>query len=244
MPLIVADRAARGLAIKAPYALFLPHKDRFQRALLLLNGLQHQLADALSPKQVKELTFIRTIISEGATYEDRIIGAAREKEKRLEAYANRRKRGQIVKPSGLFVHGVTINEIKAQFKATEKKAREELNKKELRFIRSLAAKEAKAFKEEWKALPAQRVNGRIKRQPFEEWLVATGKGPELWSLEETISDLTARITAKPNPFFIDIARYNNKATRAVINQAQTLERPLRDMQRLPRSDDSIVIEIN
>lgn len=244
MPKVVAERARRGFPIEAPWAMFLPHEDRFKRALDSIEAIRNSLAAHLDHDQDNELKFIRSIIAEGAALSRSALEASDSRRKRLEAYANRRKKGAIVKPSGLFVTSVSFGEIEEQFEASGKKAREESLKKELRFLRTLTKQEINRYKEEWKALPSTQVNGRLKKPSYPDWLDASGKAPEVWSLEETIADLTTRITGKPDPFFIDIARHDTAETNAVISHAQTLERPLRDMQRLPQSDDSVVIEIN
>jgi hypothetical protein len=217
---VVADRMRRGLPVAAPWAALLPHEDRFKRAINSTEALQQKYRHIFDADDNEELEHLRRVIAEGASLFSASVRASDEKRERLRAYANRRKRGAIVKPPGPFTTSVSFAEIKRANDEAQERYQIDSNKKEMRFLRKMAREEITTLKEKWKdnwkAAPAAPANGRSRKPTFEQWLETTGRGPEIWSLEETVADLTARITGKPDPFFIDLTRHGDPETRQVI----------------------------
>ena len=190
--------------IASGYESLLPRDDRFKEAAAGVQHLINQYSPLLSPSSNRLLRdVIRPAVTEGGILQSRVNSFIRDKRKRSEAYSNRRKRGPLCRPNGVFVTAVSAEEIRARFnKATEAQAKK-VKDAELKMHIKQLKESKKAFWAEYTATKYLVVNGKSTYHNQKQWLDRTGRHLEIESIEDAIKDFERELQQKPDPFFYD-----------------------------------------
>ncbi|KAM4062325.1 hypothetical protein HRG_012746 [Hirsutella rhossiliensis] len=166
-------------------------------------------------------------------------GIVSDKNSRTQAYANRMKRGKIVRPRGEFITSSSMADITREYEELQAKQTRLQTRQEIRMHLKRVRGEMQKIREDYKVGKKQLVNGRVKTLNFKPWLEFTGRDVEFYTLEQSCDTLMRELKEpSKESFFYDTTKRNNSA-RDVRARAATRPRPLTDMSSLPGSDDTV-----
>jgi hypothetical protein len=243
---LISERWAQGEAIEERYRCLLPPSARFQSAINALNALEADFRPQLTPLHTDFIGQIRSAISEGAMLSGTLQQFKDSKQKRTESWANRKKPGAMVKPSGLFVNSVTIAEIRLQRDKALAKAEAEMIRKQHYTILKETRAEIKSIRTTWQKDKTLIINGERKQiRLYKEWCQHTGNDIRLASLEQTVEAYSKILYNKTPTWSIDIEKHNTPEVQEAIKVARMLPKPLENMTPLPlpRFPDSDTIKV-
>ncbi|KAF5120992.1 hypothetical protein E5D57_013328 [Metarhizium anisopliae] len=225
--------------INPAYTSLLPSETWFQVAADAANDIRERYHDILSSPSREGLRQIAKVSAESIMLHNHSNEVIVNRTKRVQAYANRKKRGKTVRPSGEFVTSSSMDDIVRENEQLQDRQTKERTRKELRMHISQVKGQMQKIRDDYKKTKKQVVNGRAKQLNFKPWLEHTGRDVEFYLLEQSHDSLTQELKRPPQDiYFIDTTKRNNSArdTRA---RAMTRPHPLEDMSSLPGSDDTV-----
>ncbi|KAJ2975638.1 hypothetical protein NQ176_g5408 [Zarea fungicola] len=212
---IVHEQLRLQQPINPAYSSLLPSETRFQVAADALNDIRQRYGALLSSPSREKLRIA------------------------TKAFANRKKRGKIVRPSGELLTSFSMEDINREQDELMARQTKQQRRQELMMHRSRVRGEMQKIRDEYKMSKKQFINGRTKTLNFKPWLEHTKRDIEFFTLEQCHETITQELKdPRPEVFVHDLARENNTAT-AIRARAITRPRPLQDMSSLPGSDDSV-----
>ena len=128
-------------AIDPASSSLLPREQRFQIASDMISGVRQRFDEVLSFPTREGLRFASKVAIEASALESQVKAFLRDRNQRVEALANRRKRGKQVKPSGQFITSVSLAEIRKQQVETIAAEIKKENKRQLRNSRVILRQE-------------------------------------------------------------------------------------------------------
>ncbi|KAM4055657.1 hypothetical protein HRG_008488 [Hirsutella rhossiliensis] len=144
---ILHEQLRQQQPINPAYASLLPSETRFQVA-----------ADALNDIRQRE----HRVYRDGVTFQ----GIVSDKNSRTQAYANRMKRGKIVRPRGEFITSSSMADITREYEELQAKQTRLQTRQEIRMHLKRVRGEMQKIREDYKVGKKQLVNGRVKTLNF------------------------------------------------------------------------------
>ncbi|KAF5131517.1 hypothetical protein E5D57_007872 [Metarhizium anisopliae] len=225
--------------INPAYTSLLPSETRFQVAADAANDIRERYHDILSSPSREGLRQIANVSAESIMLHNHSNEVIVNRTQRVQAYANRKKRGKTIRPSGEFVTSSSMDDIVRENEQLQDRQTNERTRKELRMHISQVKGQMQKIRDDYKKTKKQVVNGRAKQLNFKPWLEHTGRDVEFYLLEQSHDSLTQQFKRPPQDiYFIDNTKRNNSA-RDIIARAITRPHPLEDMSSLPGSDDTV-----
>ncbi|KAM4059636.1 hypothetical protein HRG_012093 [Hirsutella rhossiliensis] len=165
-------------------------------------------------------------------------GIVSDKNSRTQAYANRMKRGKIVRPRGEFITSSSMADITREYEELQAKQTRLQTRQEIRMHLKRVRGEMQKIREDYKVGKKQLVNGRVKTLNFKPWLEFTGRDVEFYTLEQSCDTLMRELKEPSKESFSMIPR-REITPPEMSGRAATRPRPLTDMSSLPGSDDTV-----
>ncbi|KAM4055469.1 hypothetical protein HRG_015003 [Hirsutella rhossiliensis] len=133
-------------------------------------------------------------------------GIVSDKNSRTQAYANRMKRGKIVRPRGEFITSSSMADITREYEELQAKQTRLQTRQEIRMHLKRVRGEMQKIREDYKVGKKQLVNGRVKTLNFKPWLEFTGRDVEFYTLEQSCDTLMRELKEPSKESFSMIPR--------------------------------------
>lgn len=236
---ILHEQLRRQQPINPAYASLLPSGTRFQVAADALNDIRQRYGHLMSWPSRDDLRVLSTVSTEAIAMASHSQGIVADKNSRTRAYANRMKRGKIVRPRGDFITSSGMADITQEVEELRSRQAQQQTRQEIKTHLRRICDEMQKTRNDYKVGKRLLVDGRVKTLNFKPWLELTARDVEFYSLEESFRTLMQELKdPAKEPFFIDITKENNSA-RDIRARAVTRPRSLTDMSSLPGSDDVV-----
>ncbi|KAM4065301.1 hypothetical protein HRG_012835 [Hirsutella rhossiliensis] len=132
-------------------------------------------------------------------------GIVSDKNSRTQAYANRMKRGKIVRPRGEFITSSSMADITREYEELQAKQTRLQTRQEIRMHLKRVRGEMQKIREDYKVGKKQLVNGRVKTLNFKPWL-ESGRDVEFYTLEQSCDTLMRELKEPSKESFSMIPR--------------------------------------
>jgi DDE superfamily endonuclease/Tc5 transposase-like DNA-binding protein len=245
--LLARERSRLHDIVSKGYATLLPTDDRFQAAISTADHIDIKYAHLFSPTTSRVWRErIRPALNEGQMLHSQVHNFVRDKRKRTESHASRRRIGALCRPQGVFVTSVNHKEIQERFEEELEKQRKETDRRQRRMMISYIKEDINKIWVDYRASKKQLIDGKLRTLTKKQWLQHTGRDVELYTLEESLDDHKRALSGKPDPFFFDLTgSSSSNRNEESIRRAQRHQNILKNLSdgAFPNSDD-IEITVN
>ncbi|KAJ2973747.1 hypothetical protein NQ176_g6431 [Zarea fungicola] len=146
--------------INPAYSSLLPSETRFQVAADALNDIRQRYGALLSSPSREKLRIATKVTMESVAMAAHSHGIVADRNSRIQAYANRKKRGKIIRPSGEFLTSSSMEDINRQQDELMARQTKQQRRQELMMHRSRVRGEMQKIRDEYKMSKKQFINGR------------------------------------------------------------------------------------
>ncbi|KJZ67993.1 hypothetical protein HIM_09030 [Hirsutella minnesotensis 3608] len=236
---LLGEQLRQQRLVNPAYNSVLPNEARFQIAADTTNRLRQRYHDVLSSPTREGLRQTAKVVTEALILQSQVESFIKDRNSRIAAWSNRKKRGKIVKPSGQFITSCNIDDIRREYESSLEQHTKRQTRQELRMHLKRLRTELAAMRADYSANKKQNIDGKLKTLNFKPWLLHTGRDVEYYTLQESY-DTFAKALKEPKAdnFFVDTTKANNNASD-ILARALRRPHPIEDMSSLPGSDDTV-----
>lgn len=182
--------------LDAGLAMYLRDKQRFARANAFLGTVISKTHDEFTRSQLRH---VQTLLDEASIMDRDRNRFMNDIHEHTEKQAHKTQRGATVRPSGLFMTSVSLQELEAAEQSSSQRQERLIHNRELFNLRHIIIQEIKALEDAWRASRDDFYThrGHMKRVTLREWLIAQGRLKEYKDLQRQRKEFTKEMRNTP-----------------------------------------------